>query len=895
MTRSALVTLLLFGLHLVACGSETMHGEHADAEQAPLDALSSPDIDRGAEDAQPDLNEPGQPEVNEPGLPCPRGQAQNESGACIPVGIQGCAEIFINPMTGLCEPGPDDCPPGHITDFSTGCTSVNISGCIDTFMNPETGLCDPKPEDCPPGHIPVFDEGCVRVGVIDCHPSFVDPVTGHCEVDPSLCGDHELPVPTQGCVSLDPPEGCGEAPFGNITPMSGDIFIDPSASASSANGSQGAPYPTLAQGLSAVNQGGRLVLASGTYPEALTINASISLIGRCSSMVTLTGPPTAGAFDNALIRIQGAHEVSMTNLSIAPKTIGMRASLGAQVTLDRVSIKDASDKGIVLTGSGTSLSASRLHVEGTLNVWDYSGYGIEVVSGATLTLRESALLDNTSSGVYTADLGSSALIRDVAIIGTMPEFDGWSGRGVWGLYGASVTLEESVLLDNYSGGLALLDAPSSAEVREVYIARTKYASFGFTYAVGIELSGAVNLTLDSAVVRENQGAGMISFDNATTHASNLLASHNQLDETNSFGNGLVLQSGSSITLERSALVGNHTAGISVAQLGSEAELYDVLITQTKSSPADLDGIGAVASFDAAMRLERCVLSDNRNAGISVDQSGEKVTLRDIIVTRTSASASGNGGMGLIAQKQASISLQRGAIVANQAAGVFARGAQTRLALSETLIAETKQSPMGGNGFAIGARGGAYLSVENATLRDSFYASAAIFEEGTEANFEGVLLTKTRPSDADIADGLGLLSGAGATTTMTQSAVVDHVEMGVDVTQATMDLSYSIISQIKPGTDDKYGDGLIAVQQSVAHLHGVVSKDNARAGFFFGDSGGSVSQCLAQANTLGLVTHGAHASASLEVADDNITIDNDQNRVTDQALAIPDIAIETPSL
>ena len=30
-------------------------------------------------------------------------------------------------------------------------------------------------------------------------------------------------------------------------------------------------------------------------------------------------------------------------------------------------------------------------------------------------------------------------------------------------------------------------------------------------------------------------------------------------------------------------------------------------------------------------------------------------------------------------------------------------------------------------------------------------------------------------------------------------------------------------------------------------------------------------------------------------DDNITIDNAQNRVTDQALAIPDIAIETPSL
>ena len=139
---------------LAGCGTEGTLTDNPDT------LAGSPDSEQPRD---PDAELPPRPEVT---LPCPIGHAEDEAGACIPVGIQGCADIFINPMTGLCEPGPEDCPPGHIPVFGEGCQSVNISGCVGSFIDPETGLCDPKPEDCPPGHMPVFDEGCVRVGVI---------------------------------------------------------------------------------------------------------------------------------------------------------------------------------------------------------------------------------------------------------------------------------------------------------------------------------------------------------------------------------------------------------------------------------------------------------------------------------------------------------------------------------------------------------------------------------------------------------------------------------------------------------------------------------------------------------------------------------------------------------
>ena len=875
---------------LAGCGTEGTLTDNPDT------LAGSPDSEQPRD---PDAELPPRPEVT---LPCPIGHAEDEAGACIPVGIQGCADIFINPMTGLCEPGPEDCPPGHIPVFGEGCQSVNISGCVGSFIDPETGLCDPKPEDCPPGHMPVFDEGCVRVGVIDCHPDFIDPVTGHCAVDSSLCGDHQIPVPTQGCVSLDPPEGCGEGPFGNISPMSGDVFIDPSANASGANGSQGAPYPTLSQALSAVNSGGRLVLASGTYPEMLPINASISVIGRCSSMVTLTGAPGDTSSFSALVNVTGPHQVSLKGLTLSPQTMGVRVAAGGQVTLEHVLIDAAYHKGIELMDASSELSLFRTLVRDTEGEpWGFSGYGLEVVFGAQVSAEESAFIGNMSAGVQINAAGSSGTFRDVAILETLPEGDGYLGNGAAVLFGGAIELSDSVLRQNHSAGLSVLGdgaSPTRAEATRVYIGETKYASFSYGQASGIESANGASLTLSESVVAGNQGGGLM-MSGSTVTGDALLIAQNALDIYGTNGSGIWAFGGSTLTLTRSALVDNHSAGLALIETGTHGELSDVFIARTKSSGDGFDGTGIYTGQGASINLERVAIADCRTAGMVLGQANLPMTLTEFLVMRTSRSDSDEGGVGLYVAEGAEVTLTSAALIKNYSAGLFITNPGSAVTGEMLLISETSANDKGENGMGIGLMDGASLNASKLAILESNQAGILAFGNGTSLSLDRALIARSRPAPIIIPGnapgGVGLNIGIGPVATVTQSAFVDLIEAGVSVVAGELNLSQSVISEVKAGEDERFGDGVLANEGSVATLSMVASVRNARAGFLVNGSAGLLSQSLARDNTLGLVTQGAHPTEPLSIGDDNIILGNTQELMSDQALAVPNLSMETPSM
>src|SRR4030095_8377788 len=74
------------------------------------------------------------------GTSCPSGQVEHPSGeGCMPVGIQGCAEMFLE-EDGLCHPSLDKCAPGTIPRFTEGCIPVGIPECAPEFID-EDGLC----------------------------------------------------------------------------------------------------------------------------------------------------------------------------------------------------------------------------------------------------------------------------------------------------------------------------------------------------------------------------------------------------------------------------------------------------------------------------------------------------------------------------------------------------------------------------------------------------------------------------------------------------------------------------------------------------------------------------------------------------------------------------------
>ena len=132
---------------------------------------------------------------------CPTGSVPWTDGSCMPIGIQGCADIFIE-EDGLCHPRMAKCPAGTIPKFDEGCVPVGIQGCAEVFLE-DDGLCHPTMDKCPAG---------------------------------------TFAVPQQGCLPIDGPDGCGSGTWGNLQedPNMETVWVDPSVVASG-DGSQANP------------------------------------------------------------------------------------------------------------------------------------------------------------------------------------------------------------------------------------------------------------------------------------------------------------------------------------------------------------------------------------------------------------------------------------------------------------------------------------------------------------------------------------------------------------------------------------------------------------------------------------------------------------------------------
>jgi hypothetical protein len=180
------------------------------------------------------------------------------------------------------------CPSGSIAWTDGSCMPVGIQGCADIFLD-EDGLCRPRMEKCPAGTIPKFDEGCVPVGIELCAEVFME-ADGLCHPTMEKCPEGTFAVPQEGCLPIDGPEGCGSGTWGNIQedPNMETIWVDPSVM-TSGNGSKASPVKTITQALALVPVGGRVALGTGTYDEPIYITKAMTIEGRCPSMVRVQG------------------------------------------------------------------------------------------------------------------------------------------------------------------------------------------------------------------------------------------------------------------------------------------------------------------------------------------------------------------------------------------------------------------------------------------------------------------------------------------------------------------------------------------------------------------------------------------------------------------------------
>ncbi|WP_437604520.1 right-handed parallel beta-helix repeat-containing protein [Sorangium sp. So ce834] len=665
------------------------------------------------------------PLVGDPAAPpCARGHVLGPGGACMPVGIQGCAELFVE---------DDD-------------------------------LCHPSMAKCPPGTIPKFDEGCIPVGLPRCAPELVGD-DGLCRPAMAKCPAGTFATPEAGCVSVDGPDGCGRGPWGDVPRAPGNVYVDPSYAGADGDGSEARPVATLEAALERVADGGTIALADGTYDEPAVIARPVAIAGRCASRVRIRGvsplvvPP-------AIVAVLGAGEVTLRGLEIGGDGAGVVAMGASAVTLERVHIKGAAHAG-VLAGDGARVSVAASWIEGTRAGAAGDGMGALADTGGALFVRESAVTGSRAAGVAALYAGASAAVVGSLVEGTSPSERLRDGEGIVARDGGEVSVERTAVVGNRLSGI-VATGNASATISGVLVEGTMPGSLEPSYGVGVYAASRARVAIDSSVLVGNAeiGVAVLGEGTAATMTRSLVQETVAAASSSLLGGfGVAVARGAAMRLHDSAIVRNRGTGVHVGDLSAELVATGNLVEGTIAGGAWGDGAG-VSVLEGRATLASNVLRDNEGTGLSVGYAGSEATVTgNLVEGHVAPDRRAPAGQGIVVYRGATAALSGNLIRGSRSVGVLA-GAELpagKVEITGDLIEDTS----GDHGAGIGVAAAGYqLRLASSLIRASRTAGVALFAadaEIAETVIDGVTGDGKGARHGDlVADGVLALAGSTAT-------------------------------------------------------------------------------------------------------------------------------------
>jgi len=425
-----------------------------------------------------------------------------------------------------------------------------------------------------------------------------------------------MAIPTQGCVSLDPPGGCGDGAWGNIEELPGDVHLDVNYTGDDSDGTRERPWTLYAYASVEVQSGGRIVLAAGEYDEGMLVSKSISLVGRCSSMVTLSGV-REGAGGPTVLEVKGDVEVVISDLTVSGPGYGLVVRSGAKLSLSRASLKDNHTAGILAHDSGTSVTASEVWISDTkMNAEGLEGFGVAVGLGASVSLSRSRVSECHGSGIAAFNSGTSVTASEVWVSGTKIDGEGKYGYGFQTSSGASLSVSRSRVSECPLAGLIAFDSGTIVTASEVWVSGMKVDSEG-KYGPGVVALYGASVSVSRSRVSDNHLAGLMALNSGTSlTATQVWVSGTKMDAEGLFGVGVAAGLGASVSVSRSRVSDNHTVGLFFYE--AEGSVSESFLEGTKPSGVQLgDGLLATGSV---VNVQRVISRDNARAGVLFDRS-----------------------------------------------------------------------------------------------------------------------------------------------------------------------------------------------------------------------------------------------------------------------------------
>jgi len=270
---------------------------------------------------------------------------------------------------------------------------------------------------------------------------------------------------------------------------------------------------------------------------------------------------------------------------------------------------------------------------------------------------------------------------------------------------------------------------------------------------GLEANLGAYVSCSRGLFENNRSIGISIADLGTVaDLTDISVFDTQPEEaTEAHGRGLTVQSGAQATLVRARFERNRESGLVIRGPGSTIEIEDLTVTDTYSQLKDAEregidlffGRGMEISIEAAATLKRGLFLRNRDAGIVV-ALGSSAQLEDITVKDTAGrEADLDYGVGLSLSQGPQVSVKRGLFENNKAVGIMAGFDNPILTLEDIIIRSTRSREMDlFFGAGLQASGGAQVSLRRGLLQGNHALGVCVFDPGTSVELHQISIQET---------------------------------------------------------------------------------------------------------------------------------------------------------
>ncbi len=466
-----------------------------------------------------------------------------------------------------------------------------------------------------------------------------------------------------------------------------------------------------------------------------------------------------------------------------------------------------------------------------------------------LVVLDASLVEDPGAGILIEPIQGAVTVSGIEVTGPFTEsivvgsgdvslvdlrILGASGAGLYAwrtsmMAGVDVSIEGSEIVDSGIGLVAMQDGVTVQVSDSVITCASVAEDDGCGY--GALVFGGADLSLESSAITDRRGVGLIAQDSGTELVLRNSSVASVLPgEGAEPGYGVYALSGAAVTIEDSEIADNRAYGLAVTGSGTVVEARDSTILRTITDASGTSGLGLYAESEAEVHLERCHFVENSEAGIWAYGASTRVIVLDSRVEGSTGRPGCQDGYGIVAQGGPVVELIDSEVARNTTQGIMALNEGTELILRGTTIRDTQPAPSGFEGLGVGVYDSAMLRAEGCVLAGNHDLGLEAQGDGTVVELEHTVVRGTQPAE-DGSAGYGADITFGAVLDAVDCEVVDNYCIGVRVMSynSAVSLRGTTIRDTRAHVLGVGGYGLQASHSSTVALDRCAVSDNVSAG------------------------------------------------------------------